>query len=193
MDRTKVFIPVTGSIGFAPAGTAVPASSALAARDYALPAAVRKLGLVKKEGGPEWKGEPSGDAIDFWQEGEDMPSGEVEAELTFTLAQTDPTVREFTSGKAPDANGVIDVDLASNSNKYWMYVEEIAKNLTIRRRVAPNCSVKSVTEEKSERGTPLGYTVTLKVSRSALIGMTHYREAVIEPETAPEPDPDPEA
>lgn len=179
IDRTRVFIPVTGDIGFGDTSTAIPSSAALAAPGYAVPVGVRKLGLVKKDGGPEWKGEPSGDAIDFWQEGEDMPSGEVDAELTFTLAQTDPIVREFTSGKVPDANGVIDVDLGGNTNRYWLYVEEVAKNLDIRRRVLPNCTVKSVKEDKSERGTPLGYQVTIKISRSALIGMAHYREAVL--------------
>ena len=183
-DLSTVFVPVTGYMGYGPKDTEVPASAALSQADYTLPAAVKKVGLIKEDGGFEWTGEPDGDAIKFWQDGYELPSGMVSATLAVTLAQTDPIVRELIYGKAPDVNGVIDVELASNINSYWLCTEEVAKNGVIRRRVIPNASIQSVKEDKSERGTVTGYAVTFSTNRSAAIGMAHFREAVIPPEPA---------
>lgn len=180
-DLSAVFVPVTGFMGYGPDDTPVPTRPALAAAEFALPSGVRKVGLIKQDGGFEWTGEPSGDAIEFWQDGYKLPSGLVDATLVVTLAQTDPIVRELIWGKAPDQYGVIDVELASNMNSYWLYTEEVAKNLTIRRRIAPNCTIQSVKEDKSERGTVQGYAVTFSTNRSASISNAHFREAVIYP------------
>ena len=178
-DLSKVFVPVTGFLGFGPQNTPIPASAVLGALTYALPPAVRKVGLIKEDGGFEWAAEADGDAIKFWQEGYELPSGQVKATLTVTLAQTDPISRELTTGKVPDANGVIDVDLGGNTNVYWLCTEEVAKNGVIRRRIVPNATVQSVKEDKSERGTVLGYQVVFSTNRSAEIN-AHYREAVIQ-------------
>jgi len=183
-DLSAVFVPVTGFMGYGPSATAVPAASVLAEPAYALPGGVRKVGLITQDGGFEWAGEPSGDAIEFWQDGYKLPSGLVDATVTVTLAQTDPIVRELVWGKAPDQYGVIDVELASNINTYWLYTEEIAKNLVIRRRIAPNCSIQSVAEAKSERGVVQGYTVVFSTNRSSAISNAHFREAVIYPADA---------
>lgn len=179
-DLSKVFVPVTGALGYGPEGTAVPARSVLGAASYTLPGTVRKVGLVKQDGGFEWSGEPDS-PIEFWQEGYILASGLVTGTLAVTLAQTDPIVRELIWGKAPDEFGVIDVELGSNTNVYWLYTEEVAKNLTIRRRIAPNCAIQSVKEDKSERGSVQGYAVTFRTQRSPLIGNAHFREAVIAP------------
>lgn len=179
-DLASVFVPVTGALGYGPEGTAVPAPSVLGAPSYSLPGTVRKVGLVKQDGGFEWSTEP-GSVIEFWQEGYALASGLVTGTLAVTLAQTDPIVRELIWGKAPDEFGVIDVELGSNDNTYWLYTEEVAKNLTIRRRIAPNCTVQSVKEDKSERGTVQGYAVVFRTQRSPLIGNAHFREAVIAP------------
>jgi len=180
-DLSSVFVPVTGFLGFGPNATPVPMPSVLAAPEFELPVGVRKVGLIKQDGGFDWTGEPSGDAIEFWQDGYTLPSGQVEATLAVTLAQTDPVVRELVWGKVPDQYGVIDVELGSNPNTYWLYSEEVAKNLVIRRRIAPNCTVQTVKEDKSERGTVQGYAVTFRTNRSALINNGHFREAVIYP------------
>lgn len=184
-DLTKVFVPVTGFLGYGPQGTEVPTPIALAAPDYTLPATVRKVGLIKQDGGFEWTGEPSGEALEFWQDGYTLPSGQVEATLQVSLAQTDPIVRELIWGKAPDQYGVIDVDLGGNANVYFLVTEEVAKNGVIRRRIAPSCTVQTVKEDKSERGTVQGYAVTFRTGRDAGIN-AHFREAVIFPEDAPE-------
>lgn len=180
-DLASVFVPVTGFLGFGPQDTPVPTPAVLSVAAFALPSGVRKVGLIKQDGGFEWTGEPSGDAIEFWQDGYKLPSGLVDATLVVTLGQADPIVRELIWGKAPDQYGVIDVELASNMNQYWLYTEEVAKNLVIRRRIAPNCTIKSVKEDKSERGTVQGYQVTFSTNRSALVSNGHFREAVIYP------------
>lgn len=180
-DLSKVFVPVTGFLGFGPQGTTVPTPSELAAANYTLPIAVKKVGLLKQDGGFDWTGEPSGDALEFWQDGYKLPSGQVNATLAVTLAQTDPIVRELVWGKTPDQHGVIDVDLGGNTNVYFLVTEEVAKNGIIRRRIAPSCTVQTVKEDKSERGTVQGYAVTFSTNRDSGIG-AHFREAVIHPD-----------
>lgn len=180
-DLGAVFVPVTGFLGYAPQGVAVPTPMELANPAFQLPTGVRKVGLIKQDGGFEWSAEASGDALEFWQDGYKLPSGLVDATLATTLAQTDPIVRELIWGKTPDQYGVIDVELASNTNVYFLVTEEVAKNGIIRRRIAPNCTVQTVKEDKSERGTVQGYAVTFATQRSAEINNAHFREAVLIP------------
>lgn len=183
-DLSAVFVPVTGALGYGPADTPAPTPSELGAESYSLPVGVNKVGLIKQDGGFDWTGEPSGDALEFWQDGYTLASGQVEATLAVTMAQTDPIVRELVWGKTPDQYGVIDVELGSNDNVYWLYTEEIGKNLVIRRRVAPACTVQTVKEDKSERGVVQGYAVTFRTNRSAAINNAHFREAVVYPQGA---------
>ena len=178
-NLSAVFVPVTGHLGFGPSSTPIPERSDLCLAQYALPAQVRKVGLLTEDGGFEWSAEADGDAIKFFQDGYQLSSGQVKATLTVILAQTDPIVRELTTGKAPDEYGVIDVDLGSNTNTYWLCTEEVAKNGVIRRRIVPNATVESVKESKSERGAVYGYTVVFATNRSTEIN-AHYREAVID-------------
>lgn len=184
-DLTKVFVPITGFMGYGPQGTTIPTPAELAVLNFLLPVTVRKVGLVKQDGGFDWTGEPSGDALEFWQDGYKVPSGQVNATLAVTLAQTDPIVRELIWGKKPDEYGVIDVDLGGNDGVYYLVTEEISKNGIIRRRVAPSCTVQSVKEDKSERGAVQGYAVVFSTNRDATIG-AHFREAVIHPGDAVE-------
>lgn len=179
-DISKVFVPITGFLGYGPQGITVPQPQALAEPSFALPGTVRKVGLIKQDGGFDWTGEPSGDAIEFWQDGYKLPSGQVTATLATTLAQTDPIVRELIWGKTPDQYGVIDVDLGGNDKVYFLVTEEVAKNGIIRRRIAPSCTVQSVKEDKSERGTVQGYAVVFNTNRDPGIN-AHFREAIIHP------------
>lgn len=179
-DLTKVFVPITGFLGYGPQGTTIPERSELAEPSFTLPPQVQRVGLIKRDGGFEWTGNPSGDAIEFWQDGYKLPSGQVEATLAVALAQTDPVVRKLIWGKAPDEYGVIDVDLGGNDQVHYLVTEEVSKNGIIRRRIAPSCTVQSVKEDKSERGTPQGYLVTFSTNRDLAIN-AHFREVVIHP------------
>ncbi|XSS46001.1 hypothetical protein ACQBAU_16320 [Propionibacteriaceae bacterium Y2011] len=164
-DLGAVALPLTGHVGIAPSGTTVPTSSEGANPALTIPG-LRKLGLLTTDGGPDWTTEPSGDPIEFWQDGYSIPSGLANATLAVVLAQTDPLSRELTSGKVPDANGMIDVDAGGHTNRYFLWTEEVFKNGATRRRAAPNAGVQTVKVQKSERGTVNGIEITFKVDRS---------------------------
>lgn len=175
-DVTAVGLPVTGHLGIAPYGTTIPTPSAGAAADFTLDPAFKVPGLLTDDGGPEWAEEADGDPIEFWQEGYSIPSGLANVELVVKYAQTDETVRSIIRGKTADANGYITVDGGGTATKSVLFTEEIFKNGVIRRRVAPNTSIKSVKEDKSTRGEVLGYEVTHKVDRHASVENNHFGE-----------------
>lgn len=178
-DVEAVGVPVTGHIGFAPLGTAVPTPTAGKALDFVLPVAFKIPGLLTEDGGFEWTMEADGDAITFWQDGFSLPSGLANVELKVKFAQTDETVRSIIRGKTADANGYMTIDGGGTSARYVVFAEEIFKNGVIRRRVAANVGVKSVKEDKSERGKVLGYEVTFSVSRSPELDNQHLGEWLI--------------
>lgn len=179
-DLQKVFVPITGYLGYGPQGTTVPTPAELAAAQFTLPPTVRKVGLIKQDGGFEWTTDTQGDATEFWQIGYKKASGQVQAKLKVTLAQTDPIVRELVWGKVPDEHGVIDVDLGGNDKTYFLPTEEVSKDGIIRRRIAPSCTVLTVKEQKSERGVAQGYEVEFETNFDPGIS-AHFREAVIYP------------
>ncbi len=199
-DVNAVGVPVTGHIGFAPFGTAVPTPSAGASRTLVLPVDYKLPGLLTEDGGFEWTMEADGDAIVFWQEGFSLPSGLANVELKVKFAQTDEMVRSIIRGKTADVNGYMTIDGGGTSTRYVTFTEEIFKNGDIRRRAAANVGVKSVKEDKSERGKVLGYEVTFSIDRSAELENNHIGEWLIKAATsvttiptisAVEGDPDP--
>lgn len=165
-DVGSVFVPVTGFVGFAPAGTKIPTRTQGKAAQPVLEAAFKKLGLLTDDGGPEWTEEADGDAIPFWQDGYQMPSGLAKVELKITLAQTDAVSQEFIRGVAYDSDKSLVVDASGNPKSYVIWVEEIAKNGTIRRRCCANARVTAIQSAKSKRGEVMGHEVTISLSRS---------------------------
>lgn len=180
-DVTAVGVPVTGHMGVAPAGTTLPTPVEGAADTYTLPVAFILPGLLTEDGGFEWAMEADGDPIEFYQEGFSIPSGLANVTLKVKYAQTDEVVRGIIRGKTPDINGYITIDGGGTANKYVLFTEEIFKNGTIRRRVAGNASIESVSEDKSERGSVLGYEVTYKIDRSPALGNDHIGEWLLAP------------
>lgn len=180
-DVTAVGVPVTGHIGIAPFGTDVPTSVLGADPTYLLPVEYKLPGLLTEDGGFEWSMEADGDPITFWQDGFSIPSGLANVELKVKFAQTDETVRSIIRGKTADVNGYITIDGGGTSAKYVIFTEEIFKNGMVRRRAAANASVATVAEDKSERGSVLGYEVTFKIDRSAELENNHIGEWHIVP------------
>lgn len=174
-DLEAVGIPVTGGVAFAPSGTKAPTPAEGKTADYKWTAG-KKLGLLTEDGGPEWSLEKDGDDIEFWQEGYSIPSGLSKAECKIKLAQTDPVTMEFIRGTRYDDNSSMVVDAGGNSKTYCVLVEEFFKNGTIRRRWGSNVTVKEVAEDKSERGSVLGYEVTLAFSVHADHPTGQFRE-----------------
>lgn len=180
-----VGVPVTGHIGFAPFGTAVPTPIEGGAAEFVLPEAFRMPGLLTEDGGFEWTLEADGDPITFWQEGFSIPSGLANVTLTVKFAQTDEIVRSIIRGKTADANGYMTIDGGGTDVKYVTFTEEIFKNGVIRRRAAANVSIQSVKEDKSERGAVLGYEVVFDIARHAAFNNDHLGEWLIQPAVAP--------
>lgn len=179
-DLGAVGIPLTGHIGIAPTTTPTPTSAEGASPTLTIPD-LRKLGLLTTDGGPDWTTEPAGDATEFWQDGYKIQSGLANCEQKVILAQTDPLVRELTSGKVPDENGMIDVDAGGHSTVYRVFTEEVFKNGVIRRRWGANVTVKTAKLAKSERGTVLGTEVTLAYSVHPSTSNRHFREWLLQP------------
>jgi hypothetical protein len=180
-DVSAVGVPVTGHMGVAPFGTAIPTAVEGAADTYILPVAYKLPGLLTEDGGFEWSMEADGDPIEFWQEGFSIPSGLANVTLKVKYAQTDETVRGIIRGRTADVNGYITIDGGGTSERYVVFTEEIFKSGLIRRRVAANVGIESVAEDKSERGSVLGYEVTYSIARSPELGNDHIGEWLIQP------------
>ena len=178
-DITAVAVPVTGFIGYAPLGTTIPTPVEGADPDFVLPAAFKKLGLVKVDGGPQWAWESDGDPLTFWQQGYTIPTGLANVTVEASLAQTDNNVRQFLYGGTADANGYLEVDGGGNATHYVIFTEEIFKSGAIRRRVAPDANVLTVAEDQSTPGEVLGYDTTLNINRHADVGNNHFGEWLI--------------
>lgn len=173
------FVPVTGFFGYAPAGTTIPTASLGAAIPLVLDAAFKKAGLLTEDGGFDWDLEANGDPLPFWQDGYSIPSGLATATLTAKLAQYDEVVRSLIWGKTADANGYITIDAGGTANRWALFTEEIAKNGTIRRRVAADAHITKVKVDKNKRGDINGTEVTFTVVRSSLLNNEHIGEWLI--------------
>ncbi|QAB18330.1 hypothetical protein Leucomu_13175 [Leucobacter muris] len=180
-DIGLVGIPITGFLAWAPIGTAIPAKSEGAELDLELAAAFAKVGLIKQDGGFDWTGEASGDAIEFWQEGYSVPTGLANVTIAATLAEHKAKNQELLYGEAPDADGAADIEEASNDKRVVLFSHEVFKSGWIRRRAMPNVGVQLVKLDKSERGSVQGQAVTFKVDRSGVVGNRHYRQWIIPP------------
>lgn len=178
-DVAAVGVPVTGHMGVAPAGTAIPTPLEGGDDAFVLPVAFELPGLLTEDGGFEWSMEADGDPIEFWQEGFSIPSGLANVTLKVKYAQTDETVRGIIRGRTPDINGYITIDGGGTAARYVVFTEEIFKSGLIRRRVAANVGIESVSEDKSERGSVLGYEVTYTIARSPELGNDHIGEWLI--------------
>lgn len=182
-DVSKVFVPVTGNLGVAPAGTDIPGSAEGGAVGYILPVEFKRPGLITEDGGFEWTLEADGDPIKFYQQGFSIPSGLANATLVVKLAQTDNIVRSIIHGQTPDVNGYLEIDAGGTDVRYVIFTEEIAKNGDIRRRIAADAGISSLKEDKSENGTLVGYEVTFSVERSSKLNNKHLGEWIISPST----------
>lgn len=182
-DVTAVGVPVTGFLGYAPAGTTLPTPTEGGAAGFVLPTAFKKAGLLTEDGGFEWTLEPDGDPIKFWQDGYSIPSGLANAECVAKLAQYDEIVRHIAWGETPDDNGYITIDAGGHALEFVIFTEEIFKNGVIRRRVAV-VTVKTPKVDKSERGSVNGTEVTFVARRVPALQNKHLGEWLIPAEPA---------
>lgn len=184
-DIGAVGVPVTGSIGLAPYGTAIPSKEEGAADTLVLAPAFKKLGLLKEDGGPQFAWAADGDPVTFWQEGYSIPSGLANVTLTLTAAEAlGALLRQIISGMVPDGNGYVEVDGGGVATRWVAFSEEIFANGAIRRRVAPHITLQSSTEDQSTRGEVMGNQLVFDIHRHQAVGNKHFGEWVLPPEAA---------
>lgn len=186
-DVELVGIPVSGAIALAPYGTDGPTKVEGASEGYTLPGAFRRIGLVTQDGGPEFTEERDGDPIQFWQDGYSIPTGLANCTITFTAAETNPLVQELHAGVEPDENGYVEINAGGHAKRYTLWLEEIFRNGMIRRRIAYLVTVDSFQAVKSERGTVMGYNITLRIGVHAKLNNNHYGQWVLNPGAEPAP------
>ena len=184
-DVELVAIPVSGAIALAPYGTDGPTRAEGADPEYTLPVAFKRVGLVTQDGGPEFTEERDGDPIQFWQDGYSIPTGLANCTITFTAAETNKFVQELHAGKEPDEYGYVEVNAGGHANRYVLWLEEIFRNGMIRRRIAYQVTVDSFQAVKSERGTVMGYNITLRIGVHAKLNNNHYGQWVLNPNGEP--------
>ena len=159
-DLDAVGVPITGLAAFAPLESAnVLTKPQLAANPLQLPAAFKRLGLYKQDGGPA-DGRESGDAIPLFQQGYEL-AGEGSRALTIGLAEQNPTVLSLIEGKTPDENGVIEVSSSLPSNRFILF-SALRYRGDLEERKIGVAFVSAVELDKAERGSVKGAAVTFK-------------------------------
>ena len=108
-DLGAVGVPLTGLAAYAPvAANNVIADTDMGKRPLELPAAYKKLGLYKQDGGPQ-EARDDEDAIEFFQVGYKI-AGDGTLTIQINLAEDNEAVNALIDGKEPDLNGVVYVD-----------------------------------------------------------------------------------
>lgn len=178
-DLEKVFIPVTGFLAVQLTGepTWVDPTEG-SATPLVLPEGYVKVGLFKQDGGPQDGGDKEDD-LEFFQEGYKL-GGSKSRTLQVTLAEFNDIVRQLTTGKTPDTNGMIVVD-GDNDATFPMFEVLKGKNgMSLRRNGLGR--IQTVEPDQSTRGETSGNAVTFDWIRNDEWG-GFYREWLVAPKT----------
>lgn len=157
-DLDAVGVPITGLAAFAPVLLAnVITKALLGASPLVLPAAFKKLGLYKVDGGPAPSRENE-DAIEFFQKGYTL-AGEGTRAVVIGLAEQNTAVQALIEGAEPDENGVIEVSSSLPDNRFILLVVTKYRNGKEKREIGV-AAVTAVEPDQSERGSVEGSNVT---------------------------------
>lgn len=157
-DLDAVGVPITGLAAFAPLLEAnLIAKADLGASPLVLPAAYKKLGLYKQDGGPAPSRE-NGDAIEFFQKGYTL-AGDGTRSVVIGLAEQNAAVQSLIEDATPDTDGVIEVSSSLPDNRFILLVVTKYRNGTEKRQIGV-AAVTSVEPDQSERGSVEGQNVT---------------------------------
>ncbi len=184
-DLDAVGVPITGLAAFAPALLAnVLTKEVLGASPLVLPAAFKRLGLYKVDGGPA-PSRDSEDPIEFFQVGY-TKAGLGTRAVVIGLAEQNAAVLALTEGATPDANGVIEVSSSLPDNRFIL-VNVVRYRGGIEKRQIGVASITSVEYDQSERGAVEGANVTFTWQEDDLFnGAPFWQFGPAVPGTAPE-------
>jgi hypothetical protein len=185
-DLSAVSVPLTGFAAVQLTGDPTLIESvAGAATPLVLPTGYAKVGLFKVDGGSQDAADTE-DAIEFFQKGYKL-AGDETLTVAINLAEFNETVRRLTTGKTPDANGMIVVDKATPDNTFPLFTYTKYKNgYSVRRNGMARVS--AVERDQETRGEVNGRATTFEWLYDDTIG-GYYREWVVPP-TTPTPDPE---
>ncbi|MEI3845209.1 MULTISPECIES: hypothetical protein [unclassified Microbacterium] len=182
-DLDAVGVPLTGLAAFAPAEVAnVIPKLDLNKSPLTLPAAFKRLGLYKVDGGPAPSRE-SGDAIEFFQKGYTL-AGDGTRAVVINLAEQNPAVQELTEGAEPDANGVIEVSSSIPSNRFILLVVTKYRGGKEKRQIGV-AAVTAVEPDQQTRGEVEGQAVTFTWQEDDLFNGAPFWQWVGVPGAAP--------
>ncbi len=173
-DLEAVGVPITGLAAFAQVIEAnVIEKTDLAASPLVLPAAYKRLGLYKVDGGPAPSRE-TGDAIEFFQKGYTL-AGEGTRSIVINLAEQNAAVRQLTEGKEADENGVIEVSSSLPDNRFILLVVTKYRDGKEKRQIGV-ASVTAVELDQQTRGEVEGIAVTFTWQEDPLFNNAPYWE-----------------
>jgi hypothetical protein len=184
-DLDAVGVPITGMAAFAPVLEAnVIAKEELAASPLVLPAAFKRLGLYKVDGGPAPSRE-SGDAIEFFQKGYTL-AGDGTRAVVINLAEQNAAVQELIEGAEPDENGVIEVSSSLPDNRFILLVVTRYRNGKEKRQVGV-AAVTAVEADQQTRGEVEGQAVTFTWQEDPLFNNAPFWQFYGVPSAVEEP------
>lgn len=184
-DLSAVGVPLTGLAAIAPvdAENVIPDAD-MGSTPLTLPAAYKKLGLYKQDGGPQ-EARDDEDAIEFFQVGYKI-AGDGTLTIVINLAEDNATVNQLIDGKEPDEHGVVYVDSNLPDALWCLFVDTIFKNGTELRRNGV-ARVQAVEVDQEERGSVRGKAVTLEWVPDTLFNGAPYKKWLGKPGSTPTP------
>lgn len=170
----EVAVPLTGVAAFAPvAAQNVISDQDMGAATLALPAAYRRLGLYKNDGGVEEERDDE-DATEFFQDGYKI-AGLSKQSVKIGLAEDNENVNVLIDGREPNEHGVIYVPASLPSATFLLFVATKYKNGKELRRLGV-ARISAVEVDQEERGSVKGKTVTFEWVPSPLLDMAPFKK-----------------
>lgn len=160
-DISEVLQPVSAKTFLAPESESLWTRENIINPNFTPTSPAVQLPLYTEDGGPEWTNEDDGDAITFFQEGYQIPSGLFNTTLTITYAGIDDTLRAL-QGESVDADGYGIVRGGSGSAKWRIFHQGLYKAPGIDGLVVWNragTATATVTESQESRGEVKAYEV----------------------------------
>ena len=167
-NLADVKVPVTGFAAIGPAGSTLINAATLADPDFVLPSEYDYLGLFTQDGGPSEENE-AGDAIEFFQMGYSLPSGDDSVKETLTLAEDNEAVRRLVYGDEPIDDVYVKQGAVPVGSFPYLRVTRYKNGTELRRHGIVH--VEAIEPEQETRGEVRAFAVTFAFEYQTDIGL----------------------